>query len=60
METIVRFTSYVNWLSKIELIKDLFFFSVKIYVFRVKHFDMLKIEILKKQTKNTKFWSVKN
>ena len=41
-------------LSKIELIKYVFF-SVKLHAFRVKNFDMLKNEILKKQTKNTKF-----
>ena len=35
-------------LSKIELI---IFFSVKIHVFAVKNFDMLKNKILKKQTK---------
>ena len=40
------------FLSKVELIK--YFFSVKIHVFRVKNFDMLKNEILKKQTKITK------
>ena len=31
------------------------FFSVKVHVFRVKNFDMLKNEILKKLTKNTTF-----
>ena len=31
------------------------FFSVKVHVFRVKNFDMLKKEILKKLTKNTTF-----
>ena len=46
-------------LSEIELIKYLFF-STRIHVFRVKEFDMLKNEILKKQRKNTKFLCVKN
>ena len=41
-------------LSKIELIKYVFF-SVKLHAFRVKNFDMLKNEILKKQAKNSKF-----
>ena len=36
------------------------FFSVKIHAFRVKNFDMLKNEILKKQIKNTRFWCMKN
>ena len=39
-------------LSKIELIKKKKN-SVKIHVFRVKYFDMLKNKILKKQTQNT-------
>ena len=34
-------------------------FSVKVHVFRVKNFDMLKNEILKKLTKNTTFWHLK-
>ena len=46
-------------LSKIELIKYLFF-SVKIQVFRVKNFDMLKNVTLKKQTNNRKLVCVKN
>ena len=36
------------------------FFSVKLHVFRVKKPDILKNEMFKKQTKNTKFLSVKN
>ena len=36
------------------------FFSVKVHVFRVKNFDMLKNEILKKQAKSTKILCVKN
>ena len=39
-------------LSKMELVT---FFYVKIRVFRVKNFDMLKNKILKKQAKNTTF-----
>ena len=31
-----------------------YFFSVKLHVFRVKNFDVLKNEILKEQAKNTK------
>ena len=41
-------------LSKIEMIKYLVFF-VKTHVFRVKNFDMLKNEILKKQAKTQNF-----
>ena len=44
---------FCKLLSKIELIKYLFF-SLKIHVFRVKKCDMLKNEILKRETKNTK------
>ena len=42
-------------LSKIELMKYIYiFFFVKIHVFRIKIFDVLKNKILKKQAKNTK------
>ena len=51
----------IHWLqklfSKIELIT--FFFSIRIHVFKVNNFDMLKNEILNKLTKNAKFWCVK-
>ena len=43
---------------KVGLIKY-FFLSVKIHVFRITSFDLLKNEILKKQTKNRKFLCVK-
>ena len=42
----IKFTGCVNYILK---------FSVKIHVFRVKRFDILKNEIFKKQTKNTNF-----
>ena len=45
---------FTNWDDKI------FIFSVKIHVFRKKNFDVLKNEIFKKQTKNTKTWCIKN
>ena len=41
-------------MSKVDLIKYLLFF-VKIHAFIVKKIDMLRNEILKKQTKNTNF-----
>ena len=41
-------------MSKVDLIKYSLFF-VKIHAFIVKKIDMLKNEILKKQTKNTNF-----
>ena len=52
-----KFTGYVNyclnWADN--------FFSVKIHVFRVKNFDMLKDKVFKKQAKNfSKIWCVKN
>ena len=46
----IKFTSCVDYCLKLTR-----FFSVKIHVFRLKLFDMLKNEIIKKQTKSTKF-----
>ena len=55
----IKIHQFCKILPEIELIKCLFFLSVKIHVFRVKSLEMLKNQILRKQTKNTKIWCVK-
>ena len=52
-----KITNCVNYCLKLTWKKT---FSVKIYVFRVQTFEMLKNEILKKQIKNLKFCCVRN
>ena len=54
----IKIHQLCQFLSKIELIKYLFF-SLKIQVFRVKNFDMLKNVTLKKQTNNRKLGCLK-
>ena len=42
----IKFTTYANYYLKLSW-SNIYFFSVKIHVFRVKNFDVLKIKFLK-------------
>ena len=52
LNSLVVYIMVLNWADKI--------ISLKIHGYRVKTLDILKNEILKKQTSNTKFCCVKN
>ena len=50
----IKIHQFCKILPEIELIKCLFFLSVKIYVFRVKSLEMLKIKFLENKQKTLK------